>query len=169
MRPRLDLAQALVYFRDRAGRHGQEENVVKVLLAVDGSESSTNATRKLIDSLDGYKERPQIDLLTVHLPVPHLPRMRMVVTPEMLDQYDAEESDAMLAASRAALDAAGVTYTVHRRVGPVAEGIVEEARQCGSDLIYMGSRGMSALSNMVLGSVTTRVLHLTHIPVVLVH
>ena len=35
--------------------------------------------------------------------------------------------------------------------------------------IYMGTRGMTALSSMVLGSVTTRVLHLAHIPVVLIH
>jgi nucleotide-binding universal stress UspA family protein len=38
-----------------------------------------------------------------------------------------------------------------------------------STMIYMGTRGMTALSNMVLGSVTTRVLHLAHIPVVLIH
>jgi nucleotide-binding universal stress UspA family protein len=36
-------------------------------------------------------------------------------------------------------------------------------------MIYMGTRGMSALANMALGSVTTRVLHLCHIPVVLIH
>jgi len=39
----------------------------------------------------------------------------------------------------------------------------------GSNMIYMGTRGMSALANMALGSVTTRVLHLCHIPVVLIH
>jgi nucleotide-binding universal stress UspA family protein len=36
-------------------------------------------------------------------------------------------------------------------------------------MIYMGTRGRTALANMVLGSVATRVLHLAHIPVVLVH
>ena len=44
-----------------------------------------------------------------------------------------------------------------------------DAKQSGSDMIYMGTRGMSALANMAMGSVTTRVLHLVHIPVVLIH
>jgi nucleotide-binding universal stress UspA family protein len=35
-------------------------------------------------------------------------------------------------------------------------------------MMYMGTRG-GALANMVLGSVATKVLHLAHIPVVLVH
>jgi nucleotide-binding universal stress UspA family protein len=46
---------------------------------------------------------------------------------------------------------------------------MDQATQSGSDLIFMGTRGMTALSNMVLGSVATRVLHLAHIPVVLIH
>jgi len=33
----------------------------------------------------------------------------------------------------------------------------------------MGTRGMTAMSKLVLGSVATKVLHLTHIPVVLIH
>ena len=37
----------------------------------------------------------------------------------------------------------------------------------GSNMIYMGTRGMSALPEY--GSVTTRVLHLCHIPVMLIH
>jgi nucleotide-binding universal stress UspA family protein len=36
-------------------------------------------------------------------------------------------------------------------------------------MIFMGTRGMTALSNMVMGSVATKVLHLAHIPVVLIH
>ena len=75
----------------------------------------------------------------------------------------------MLAPSKKALDAAGVKYTAHRRIGAIAESIIEQANRSHSNMIYMGTRGMTAVSNMVLGSVTTRVLHLSHIPVVLVH
>jgi len=35
-------------------------------------------------------------------------------------------------------------------------------------MIYMGTRGMSALPNLVLGSIATKVVHLSLIPVVLV-
>ena len=67
------------------------------------------------------------------------------------------------------LDAAGVPYTSHALTGPIAETIVHQAKESGSNMLYMGTRGMSALANMALGSVTTRVLHLCHIPVVLIH
>jgi len=143
--------------------------MLKVLLPVDGSKSATRATKKLIKTLGWYKEQPRVDLLAVHLPVPRLPNMSLVVSKEMLDRYYAEECKEMLAPSRKALDAAGVNYTVHTLVGSIAESIIAHAKRSGSDMIYMGTRGMTALSNMVLGSVTTRVLHLAHIPVVLIH
>ena len=47
----------------------------------------------------------------------------------------------MLKPSRDVLDAAGVAYTVQRLAGPIAETIVERARQSESDMIYMGTRG----------------------------
>lgn len=142
--------------------------MLKVLLPVDGSASATRAAQKLIETIGWYKEQPQIDLLAVHLPVPRLPNMGIVVSDEMLERYYREECEEMLAPGRRVLDAAGVRYTVHTHVGPIAESIIDRAKQSASDMIYMGTRGMTALSNMVLGSVTTRVLHLAHIPVVLV-
>ena len=143
--------------------------MLKVLLPVDGSESSVRATEALIKMLAWYKEQPVIDLVTVHLPVPRLPNMGRVVSDDAIERYYAEESDAMLAPSTKALDAAGVTYTVHKLVGSIAETIVDHARRSGCDMIFMGTRGMTALSNMVMGSVATKVLHLAHIPVVLIH
>jgi nucleotide-binding universal stress UspA family protein len=143
--------------------------MLRILLPVDGSESAVRATRKLIESLGWYKEPPAIDLLAVHFPVPRFPNMGVVVSNEMLESYYAEECEDMLAASKKVLDAAGVKYTAHTVVGPIAESIVEQATQFGSDMICMGTRGMTALSNMALGSVATRVLHLTRIPVMLVH
>lgn len=143
--------------------------MLKVLLAVDGSESAIRATQKLIDTRGWYKEQPRIDLLAVHLPVHRFPNMGLVVSNEMIERYYAEETEDLLTPSKALLDAAGVRYTPHRRVGPIAESIVEQAKQFGSDMIYMGTRGQTALTNMMLGSVAIRVLHLAHIPVVLIH
>ena len=143
--------------------------MLKVLLPVDGSESAIRATQKLIETIGWYKEQPKIDLLAVHLPVPRFPNMDIVVSEEMLERYYREECEEMLAPCKKVLDAAGIKYTAHTLVGPIAESIVEQAKQSGSNMIYMGTRGMTAVSNMVLGSVTTRVLHLAHIPVVLIH
>jgi nucleotide-binding universal stress UspA family protein len=75
----------------------------------------------------------------------------------------------MLAPSKKILDAAKVKYTAHSAVGSIAETIIEQARQSDSDMICMGTRGMSALASMALGSVAARVLHLADIPVMLIH
>ncbi len=140
---------------------------MRILLAVDGSEASARAATQLVKSLGWYKAVPEIDLLTVHLPVPKLHNMGAVVTHEMIERHYAEESAAAMAPARAVLDAAGLRYAAHRAVGQIAETIVAQANERGADLICMGTRGMSGLSNIVLGSVATKVLHLSKTPVLL--
>lgn len=143
--------------------------MLKVLLAVDGSKSAARATKKLVEMLAWYKSDAQVALLVVHLPVPRYPNMSLVVSNEMIDRYYADEFKTMLKPSRKILDAAHVKYTVHTAVGPIAERVVEQAKRSHSDMICMGTRGMTAFSNMTLGSVATKVLHLARIPVVMVH
>jgi len=143
--------------------------MLKILLPVDGSPSALRATQKLVDTLGWYKEAPQIEVMSVHLPIPRVPNMGAFVSAEMVRKYYEDECNAMLASSRSLLDTAGIAYNVHLATGQIAETIAERAAQTAADMIYMGTRGMSALANMALGSVTTRVLHLTHVPVVLIH
>lgn len=144
--------------------------MLKLLLAVDGSESAIRATRKLIETAAGYKEPPQVELVTVHLPVPHVGGFSgVVLTHDMIERHYREEGDKMLAPSRQLLDAAGVKYTSHLLIGQIAQTIVEHAQKSGCQMIYLGTRGMGALSNAIMGSTATKVLHLAHMPVVLVH
>ena len=144
--------------------------MLKILLAVDGSESALRATRELVQAAALYREPPQVELVAVHLPVPHVGGFSgVVVTHEMIERYYAEEGGKMLASSRQLLDAAGIKYTPHILVGQIAQTIVEHAQRSGCRMIYMGTRGMTALSGVLMGSIATKVLHLAHIPVVLVH
>ena len=56
----------------------------------------------------------------------------------------------------------------HVAVGHVARDIVETAQARESDLIVMGSRGLSDVQGLLLGSVTHKVMHLAQIPVLVV-
>ncbi len=143
--------------------------MLKVLLPVDGSPSAARATQTLIDTFRWYKDAPSVDVVAVHLPVPRVPNMGSFVSKDMIRKYYEDECGAMFAPSRALLEAAAIPFTFHALTGPIAETIVAQASQLGSNVIYMGTRGMSALANMALGSVATRVLHLCHIPVMLIH
>jgi len=49
------------------------------------------------------------------------------------------------------------------------EAIIETAKQRGCDLIVMASHGRSGIAAIVLGSVTTKVLTHTKIPVLVCH
>jgi nucleotide-binding universal stress UspA family protein len=142
---------------------------MKILVAVDGSKYSLKAVDSLVEHANWYREKPQVELVTVHLPLPKVPNMGAFVSKEMIQKYYDDECAEMLAPSRQLLDAAAAKYAVHQRVGQIAETIVEHATQSGADMIYMGTRGRSALASMALGSVATRVLHLAHVPVVLIH
>jgi nucleotide-binding universal stress UspA family protein len=143
--------------------------MLKILLATDGSESALRATRKLVETAAWYKEPPQVELVTVHLPVPEIGGFAdVVLTRQMIERYYQEEGEQALQASRQLLAAAGIKCTPHVLVGPIAQTIVERAQQSGCQMIYMGTRGMSALPNWILGSNATKVLHLAHVPVVLV-
>ena len=141
---------------------------MKVLIAVDGSKQSLDAVQCLVEHADWYREKPKVDLLTVHLPVPKLPRMGMAVGKSQIQRYYKEEGEARLAAARRRLDAAGIEYTPTVLVGPVAETIVKRAKEARCDLIYIGTRGMTAVGKALLGSTATKVMHISDTPVLLV-
>ena len=141
---------------------------MKILIAVDGSKYALDAVKQLIEHADWFSERPEVELVTVHLPVPKVGRLGVGVNKAQLDRYYAEEGDAKLAASKRLLDAARVPYEPRVLVGPVAESIVKHAKAKRCDLIYVGNRGAGAVSNAFIGSTASRVLQLSDLPVLLV-
>lgn len=141
---------------------------MKILLAVDGSEYSLDAVRFLLEHLDWASARPEVELVTVHLPVPKLPGMGKVVSKAQIEKYYAEEGAAQLAGAKKLLEGAGFKYNARILVGPIAETLVAHARSARCDLMLIGNRGMSAAASALLGSVATKVLHLSTVPVLLV-
>lgn len=137
---------------------------MRILVAVDGSKPSLKAVQLLIDHCDWYRSRPEVELVTVHLPVPRVARLNK----GQVDRYYAEEGEAMLAAAKKKLDAAGIAYQARVLVGPVAETIVGHAREKRCDIIYIGTRGRTEIGSALLGSTATKVLHVSDVPVLLV-
>ena len=143
--------------------------MMKLLLAVDGSDNAVRATRRLVELASALKEQPQVELVTVRAPLPYLGGFASaVVNHDMVQRYYDDEGGQALAPSAEVLDAAGLRYVSHVLVGDIPETIAGRAHESGCALICMGSRGMSAISNLVLGSVATKVLHLADVPVMLV-
>ena len=141
---------------------------MKILVAIDGSAHALNAVRFVTEHADWYREKPAIELVFVHAPLPHLPRMGMVVSNEQVQRYYKEEGDKALAGAKRLLHAASMQCTEHVLIGSVAESIVQHANTAACDQIVLATRGMGAAANLLLGSVATRVLHLAAVPVTLV-
>jgi nucleotide-binding universal stress UspA family protein len=66
------------------------------------------------------------------------------------------------------VEAAGVQVEADVRQGVPAEEIVAEARECGADLIVMGTHGHTGLEHVLLGSVAERTVRLSDSPVLTV-
>ena len=141
---------------------------MKILLAVDGSKHALRAVDCLIEHADWYRTKPAIELVTVHLPLPKLPRMGLVVGKNQIQRYYEDEGEVCLRTAKKKLDAAGLRYKASILVGPVAETLVQHAVKSRCDLIFIGSRGRTGLRSALLGSTAGKVLHISKTPVLLV-
>jgi nucleotide-binding universal stress UspA family protein len=96
-----------------------------------------------------------------------------VTVEHVLDEPQAGAGDggeALVEAAVKHLGAAGVTAhgEVAAGVGRVADQLTDAARKVDADLIVMGSRGMSELGAVMLGSTSHEVLEQAHCPVLVV-
>lgn len=142
--------------------------MLKFLVPVDGSEYSSRTIDYLLKNINGYKDGAEIHLLNVQPPMPYGSRVSSVIGHDQINQYHHDEGMAALKAAMQMLDAANVKYHYHVGVGDEAETIVKYAEEKGCDQIFMGTRGMGSISNLLLGSIATKVIHLAKVPIVLV-
>lgn len=140
--------------------------MLKTLIPVDGSANSDRAVKHVITLVKG-REPMEIHLLNVQEPVDNWELKRFMPESEIEAMQESRGGDA-LASARELLDKAGIRYTPHVIIGPVAETITHFAREQGCDKIVMGTRGSTSLGSLLLGSVTTKVIHLSDVPVALV-
>ena len=139
---------------------------MKILLPVDGSEHSDRATRHLIALLQGCSDH-QVLLINVQAPI-DAPEVRSHMRADEIEAMQTARGGDALASARALLEKAGIAYVPDVLLGPIAETIAQYAVEQGCEKIMMGTRGLGAFGGALMGSVTTRLLHLTDLPVTLV-
>lgn len=140
--------------------------MLKALIPVDGSANSDRAVKHVIAMAEG-RELVEIHLLNVQEPADNWELKRFMPPSEIEAMQESRGGDS-LASARELLDKAGIRYTPHVLIGPVAETIARFALEQGCNKIVMGTRGSTSLGSLLLGSVTTKVIHLADVPVTLV-
>lgn len=140
---------------------------MKILIAVDGSDSSLRAVEHVIASREYLKDEPELLLLNVQWNIA-AGNVKLFINQDTIKDYYREQGLAALAAARTKLDAAGMAYSFHISIGTPAEAIVQYAAEQQVGQIVIGARGQGSLSSLLLGSVVDKVLHLAKAPVLVV-
>ena len=137
---------------------------MRVLIPVDGSENAERAVKLVARKAQLYKEPMEINLLNVQHSFPGAIRG----VHHQAEQAHHDEGMKALAGAFRQLDNAGIKYKYHISVGEIPEVIAHFVREQKIEQVVMGVRGLGTVAGLLLGSVTTKVLHLVDVPVLLV-
>lgn len=140
---------------------------MKVLFASDGSACSDRAARYLVKSLRAQVANLEVTLFYVDLPM--LDRVAAALGEQRVATIHRENAEECLKGARRRLKRAGVVFGEAHTAGSAPQAISRKAEAGKYDLVLMGSHGRSALKNVLLGSVTARVLAECKVPVLVVH
>ena len=140
--------------------------MLKALVPVDGSSASERAVRHVM-SLVKERMPMEIHLLNVQEKA-DAPQLRRFMRPSEIRHMQMEHGAAALQPARKLLDRAGIKFEEHVLIGDPAEKIATFARRGSFDKIVMGTHGRTAMTALLMGSVATKVLHRSTVPVTLV-
>lgn len=139
---------------------------MKILLAVDGSDYTKKMLAYLATHEDLFSPDHSYTLFTAQPALP--PRAAKMLSKEVVDKYYSDEAGKILNPAVKFLAQKGVVAKSGWKVGHAAELISKFAISGKFDLLVMGSHGHSTLGNLVLGSVVTKVLAGSEVPVLIV-
>jgi nucleotide-binding universal stress UspA family protein len=144
--------------------------MLRMLIATDGSPHAIRAAR-LAARLARELREVDVILATVgHIPAIALggPGPDALVDLGALEEGLERAGQAILDRTMEAFTGAGISVKrVYLRGEPAGE-IIKAAHEAKADLIIMGSRGLGQIGGLILGSVSERVLHGAHTPVLIV-
>lgn len=142
----------------------------KILVAVDDSFMSRSVFNEALD----LSRQTGASLLLLHvmtpeerthldLPRSYIPYYYPILTDELLQQYQAEweaiESRGLEMLRSLAQEATGVSIEFTQNIGDPGRVICHLAKDWEANLIVMGRRGRTGLSELFMGSVSNYVIH----------
>ncbi|MBE0475028.1 universal stress protein [Rhodoferax sp.] len=127
------------------------------LVAVDGSDNALRAVAHAAHQAD-----------QMHACALHLVNVQQWFSKEAAETELAPRAWLASARARALLDAQGQPWRLHVVMGDPADQIMALAVRLGCNGVVVGNRGLGVVENLLLGSVTKKLLQLSGPPVVAV-
>ena len=140
--------------------------IKKILLAFDGSPNALRAAKFAVD-LQKSIPAARCTVITVASFTKDEAEFLGVSNAEF-DQALQTNARQIMHGAVELFNNAGLPVEKVELQGDIAGNIAKYAREHGFDLIVMGTRGLSNIKEMLLGSVSNKVLHLAHCPVTVV-
>ncbi len=135
-----------------------------ILLAVDGSEHSLRAAREAGNLARAMKSQ-NLRIVVAFEAIPSFlgePNLQTAIEGRM------KEAQAILNKAQSALGAIPAEIHTELIEGSPAEAIINVAKTRNSTVIVMGSRGLSSIAELVLGSTSHKVVSHAPCPVLIV-
>jgi nucleotide-binding universal stress UspA family protein len=138
----------------------------KILVAVDGSGAALRAARQAIAL--AKLAQGSVHFVHAHEEPAIYGKIAVYVPREKMAELQRQHSDDILQPAVAEAKQAGVPCSAEVLSGPLGQTIAAHAEKNGFELIVMGRHGKSAMNDIIVGSVASKVLHATRLPVLLV-
>lgn len=137
----------------------------KILVPVDGSDNSYRA----LDTALFLSEKLGSNITVIHVmedvPVLYIESQKLLS--ELLENYKKERKDILSKCSEIATKK-GVTIDTVLLQGNPTSIILEFIKKEKCDIVIMGSRGMGKFKEIILGSVSSKIVHHSSCPVMLI-
>jgi len=137
----------------------------KILIAVDGSEVSYRA----LDAALFLSEKLGSKITAIHV-MENVPTV-YIESQKVLDELlEARKNESQKILDECSLIATkkGITLTTNLLEGNPASTILEFSQSEKYDVIIIGSRGMGKFKELILGSVSSKVIHHSSCPILLI-
>ena len=138
-----------------------------ILVPWDGSDC---ARRALVHAMDLARARGDCSVLAAyaHEEPALYGEIEAYVPRAKMEELQHERSLEVLAQAEELLRNSGLPHRTEVLVGPPGKVLAERAASLGCDAIVMGTHGRGAVGSLVMGSVATKTIHFSSVPVTLV-
>ncbi|MFZ5446972.1 MAG: universal stress protein [Myxococcota bacterium] len=134
----------------------------KILAAVDGSEASMHAIKKALEIAEAMGGELTLAHVVPQVFVP----AEVPFDSGRLAEEAVRAGEVLLKQAAAELGRPAMSRICLK--GAPGEALAEFAESGGFDLVVVGSKGRGAVSRMLVGSTTDRLVHICHKPVLVV-